>query len=72
MPPKVISERLGHSTVAFTLQTYAHVIPTMDEQAATATAAYILGTAPTSSSPTEVPVGDHPGRILGRIAQPDP
>jgi len=36
--PKIISERLGHSTVAFTLQTYAHVIPTMDEAAA-ATAA---------------------------------
>ncbi len=25
--PKVVSERLGHSSVAFTLDTYAHVIP---------------------------------------------
>ena len=24
---KVISERLGHASVAFTLQTYSHVIP---------------------------------------------
>ena len=29
-----ISERLGHATVAFTLQTYSHVIPGMDEEAA--------------------------------------
>ena len=41
--PKIVSERLGHSTVAFTLQTYVHVIPTMDEQAASTAAAYILG-----------------------------
>ena len=27
---KVISERLGHASVAFTLQTYGHVIPGMD------------------------------------------
>ena len=36
--PKVLSEWLGHSTGAFTLQTYTHVIPTMDAQAATAAA----------------------------------
>jgi hypothetical protein len=29
--------------VSFTLQTYTHVIPTMDEQAADAAAAFILG-----------------------------
>jgi integrase len=33
--PKVVSERLGHSTVVLTLDTYSHVIPTM-QQAATA------------------------------------
>ena len=33
--PKVVSERLGHSTVVLTLDTYLHVIPTM-QQAATA------------------------------------
>ena len=41
--PKVISERLGHSTAAFTLQTYTHVIPGMDQAAADQVAALILG-----------------------------
>ncbi len=41
--PKVISERLGHSAVAFTLQTYTHVIPGMDQDAANAVAQLIMG-----------------------------
>ncbi len=32
--PKVISERLGHSKVGFTLDVYAHLLPGMDEDAA--------------------------------------
>jgi integrase len=32
--PKVISEILGHSDVAFTLSVYAHVLPSMQQQAA--------------------------------------
>ncbi len=32
--PKVVSERLGHSSVAFTLDTYGHVMPGMQEEAA--------------------------------------
>ncbi len=32
--PKVVSERLGHSTIAITLDTYSHVIPGMQEEAA--------------------------------------
>ncbi|MGH9897735.1 MAG: site-specific integrase, partial [Pyrinomonadaceae bacterium] len=31
--PKVVSERLGHSTVVLTLDTYSHVIPTMQQGA---------------------------------------
>ncbi len=31
---KVVSERLGHASVAFTLKTYAHVLPGMQEGAA--------------------------------------
>lgn len=31
--PKVVAERLGHSTVTLTLDTYAHVLPTMQERA---------------------------------------
>jgi integrase len=43
VPPKIISERLGHSTAAFTMQTYTHVIPGMDQAAANSVAALILG-----------------------------
>lgn len=31
---KVVSERLGHSSVVVTLNTYAHVMPGMQEEAA--------------------------------------
>jgi integrase len=31
---KVVSERLGHSTVQRTLDTYSHVLPTMGKRAA--------------------------------------
>jgi len=33
--PKVVSERLGHASVTLTLDTYSHVLPTM-QQGATA------------------------------------
>ncbi|MHB0912080.1 MAG: tyrosine-type recombinase/integrase [Armatimonadota bacterium] len=32
--PKVVSGRLGHSTVGITLDTYSHVLPSMQEEAA--------------------------------------
>ena len=32
--PKVISEQLGHASTAFTLDTYAHVLPHMQDEAA--------------------------------------
>ena len=32
--PKVVSERLGHATVAFTLDTYTDALPDMQETAA--------------------------------------
>jgi integrase len=31
--PKVVSERLGHSTVVLTLDVYSHVLPTMQQDA---------------------------------------
>lgn len=31
--PKIVSERLGHHSVAFTLDTYAHVMPGMQAAA---------------------------------------
>lgn len=39
--PKVVSERLGHSSVTITLDTYSHAIPAMQEEAAEAIAALI-------------------------------
>ncbi len=35
IPAQIISERLGHANVQITLDTYSHVIPGLDEQAAT-------------------------------------
>jgi integrase len=32
--PKVVQERLGHSTISLTLDTYSHVLPSMQEDAA--------------------------------------
>jgi integrase len=32
--PKVVSERLGHSTVTITLDTYSHVLPSLQREAA--------------------------------------
>jgi len=32
--PKVVQERLGHSTVAMTLDVYSHVLPSMQQEAA--------------------------------------
>lgn len=32
--PKVVSERLGHANIRITLDTYSHVLPTMQQGAA--------------------------------------
>ena len=34
VPVKVVSERLGHATTAFTIETYQHVLPGMQADAA--------------------------------------
>ena len=41
--PKVVSERLGHSTIGITLDIYSHVNPAMQTDAADRVAALILG-----------------------------
>lgn len=41
--PKIVSERLGHSTIAFTLDVYSHAIPHMQTEAAAQIAALVLG-----------------------------
>ena len=32
--PKVVQERLGHTSISLTLDTYSHVIPSMQQEAA--------------------------------------
>ena len=34
VPPKIVSERLGHSSISITLDTYSHVLPDMQKEAA--------------------------------------
>jgi len=41
--PKLVSDRLGHATVGFTLDTYGHVIPGQQADAAAAVAALVDG-----------------------------
>jgi integrase len=40
--PKVVSEQLGHASAAFTLDTYSHVLPHMQEEAAAKMEAALL------------------------------
>jgi integrase len=43
IPAKVVGERLGHATIQITLDTYSHVLPGLDAQAAETVARLILG-----------------------------
>jgi hypothetical protein len=42
IPAKVVSERLGHATIAITMDTYSHVLPGLDERAVATVARLIL------------------------------
>lgn len=44
--PKVVSERLGHATVAFTLDVYSHAVPALQGEAADRVAALIFKPTP--------------------------
>ncbi len=41
--PKIVSERLGHSTVSLTFDVYSHAIPALESEAAAKIAALFLG-----------------------------
>ena len=43
VPVKVVSERLGHASIQLTLDTYAHVLPSMDSDAAERFAEHVWG-----------------------------
>jgi integrase len=40
--PKVVSDRLGHSTIAITIDTYSHAIPSLDADAAATVAGQLF------------------------------
>ncbi len=46
IPVKVVSERLGHSSPAFTMSVYQHVLPGMQADAAVAFSAAVFGAVP--------------------------
>jgi integrase len=52
VPAKVVSERLGHATIAVTMDVYSHVLPGLDREAADTVARLILGG---GSGASEVP-----------------
>lgn len=41
--PKVVQERLGHSSISITLDLYSHVVPGMQEDAAAKVGAVVFG-----------------------------
>lgn len=56
--PKVVSERLGHATVAFTLDVYSHAVPALQEDAAERVASLIFrGPTPAQESGESAPPG---------------
>jgi integrase len=68
--PKVISERLGHATVAFTLQVYSHLLPTMQEGAAQRLEDLIAGSAP-DQIPAQA-IEDAASALEGLDGSPEP
>jgi hypothetical protein len=63
--PKVVSEMLGHATIALTLDTYSHVIPSLQQEAASVVAAAVLD--PASTLPEAAPKGQvrvESGRVV--------
>jgi integrase len=50
VPLLVMSRRLGHSSLAITADTYSHILPQVDQEAADRTAAFIFGPAPTQKA----------------------
>jgi integrase len=53
---KVVSERLGHATIAITMDTYSHVLPGLDERAAATVAQLILEGDESASTSVDKPL----------------
>jgi integrase len=61
VPAKVISERLGHATIAVTMDIYSHVLPGLDREAADAVALLILGAGGVSEASVNKPLASGRG-----------
>ena len=70
IPAKIVSERLGHANVQITLDTYSHVIPGLDEQAAATVARLILEGSDTTSA--GAPGSDAANSAAKRATPPTP
>ena len=62
--PRVISEALGHSRTAFTMDTYVHVMPDVQKEAAEAAAAIVPRRARPARGPRPGP-WECPRRVSG-------
>src|SRR4029453_5580597 len=61
VPPKVISQRLGHATIAITIDTYGHDIQGLEDPAAETVARLILGdVAPVANLSANKPLANGP------------
>lgn len=40
---KIVGERLGHLTIAITLDTYSHALPTLEKEAAETLGKFVVG-----------------------------
>jgi len=49
--PKIVSERLGHATIGITLDTYSHVLPNLQHEAARALDDYLVAHRPVEDQP---------------------
>jgi integrase len=62
VPAKVISERLGHATIAVTMDIYSHVLPGLDREAADSVARLILGGSAIPEGSVNMPLASGPRR----------
>lgn len=54
--PKIVSERLGHSSIQITLDTYSHVLPTMQKETAAKLDAMLFESSWREGKPPQKPV----------------
>jgi hypothetical protein len=69
VPPKVVSERMGHATVAMTLDLYGHVLPQDDQAAPTRSdvPSSASGPSPTEEMVNRLQLRVVPGRSPGDL-----